>query len=147
MPSSNSVAAWDLIRLGRIVGDADWEQKSARTMAAFSHSIEESPTSHAMMLTALGFILGPSHEAVVAGVSDAPETSAMLRALWGAFIPNAIVLHLPAEEPRPRIARYAQYMDGMGTKDGRAAAYICTGYACQRPVTEPAEALGLILKP
>ncbi len=147
VPSSNSVAAWDLIRLGRIVGDADWEQKAARTMAAFSNSIEESPTGHAMMLSALGFALGPAHEAIVAGVTGSPDTRAMLRALWGAFIPNAIVLHLPAEQPRPQIARYAHYMDGMGTKDGRAAAYICTGYACQRPVTAPAEALALILKP
>ena len=144
VPSSNSVAAWDLIRLGRIVGDADWEQKAARTMAAFSDSIGESPTSHAMMLTALGFTLGPSHEAVVAGRSDAPDTRAMIAGLWAAYLPNAIVLHLPTEEPRPGIARYARYMDGMGPKDGRAAAYICTGYACQRPVTDPAEALGML---
>jgi hypothetical protein len=36
------------------------------------------------------------------------------------------------------------WIHAMGEIGGRSAAYVCRGFACQRPVTEPGELGGLL---
>lgn len=144
VPSSNSVAAMCLLRLGRITANADWEHKAARLMRAFSGNVREHHSSYACLMSALDFGLGPSNEVVVAGRCGSPDTEAMLRKFLDAYLPNTVVLYLEISDTRAPVLRYAGYMEGMELKAGRAAAYVCRGYTCRMPTADPAEALGLL---
>jgi len=144
IPSGNSVAMLNLLRLGRITADGELERKAAQTGRAFSAQVKRMPSGHAQLMCALDFGVGPSREVVIAGKSDAPDTAKMLKAVRGRFMPNKVVLLRPDKPEPPPITRLAGFTLGQGSVGGKATAYVCTGYACKAPTTDPAEMLKLL---
>jgi uncharacterized protein YyaL (SSP411 family) len=90
--------------------------------------------------------LGPSREVVVVGKREAPDTQGLLTALRESYLPNTVTLFKPTDDPKSalRIERLAPFTKDMGGVDGRAAAYVCSGGRCLRPVTAVAELLDSI---
>lgn len=147
-PSGNSVASLNLLRLGRITANSDWERKAEETMTAFGQQIRQAPGSHTHMLAALDFGIGPSFEVVIAGVPGAEDTRAMTRALAEHFVPNKVVVLRPDDEESPRIVDIAEYTRYQNALNGAATAYVCRNYACDAPTTEIAVMLeSLNVKP
>jgi len=139
-PSGNSVAALNLLRLGRITANGDWEHKAEATMTAFGQQIAQAPSAHTHMLTALDFGVGPAFEVVIAGVPGAEDTLAMTRTLAKHFVPNKVVVLRPPDDDAPIIdlADYTRYQTAV---NGVATAYVCRNYACDAPTTEIATML------
>ncbi len=69
VPSGNSVAMLNLLRLARMTGDADLENKATQLGRALSGKVAQFPAGFTQLLCALSFALGPSHEVVLAGVA------------------------------------------------------------------------------
>ncbi len=65
-PSGNSMAAWALLRLGRICGRSDLEEIATSTLEFLSSVLAQSPTAAAQALLALEFLLGPTREIAIA---------------------------------------------------------------------------------
>ncbi len=143
-PSGNSAMMLNLIRLGRAGGRAVFEEKARETGQAFSRRIFQSPSAHAFWMTALEFALSPSQEVVIAGDPGSAGTRAMLKSLRQPFFPFKIVLLRPADAEFPDIVKIAPFTRDMKAAEGRAAAYICTNYACQNPTTDPQKMLELL---
>ena len=139
LPSGNSVAAWNLLRLARLTGRAELEEHGRRTLAAFG-SATRMPSAHTLYLLALDFALGPSFETVVAGDAASPDTQAMLRAFQERFLPHLVLLHR-AEGDEPPITRLAPFTLEQESRAGKATAYVCRNYACHAPTTDVAQAL------
>ncbi|HZD42515.1 MAG TPA: thioredoxin domain-containing protein, partial [Methanomicrobiales archaeon] len=137
LPSSNSVALHNLLRLGRLSADTELEERALQLVRAFAPALEKSPPSHAHMMTALDFLVGPSHEVVIAGDRDAEDTHRMLEALRGYFLPHVVVLVRPPGEEGATVGSLAPFTEQMQSTDGRATAYVCIDYACQSPTTDP----------
>jgi hypothetical protein len=144
VPSSNSVAMGNLLRLGRMTGNREWEEKAARIGQAFSGAVQEMPSAFVQMLAALDFGVGPSYEVVVVGPPGRGDTEALLRVLRTGFLPHAVVLFVPMEEESPEILHLPPFTRDLPTLEGRATAYVCRNYACQRPTTD-AHALEALL--
>jgi uncharacterized protein YyaL (SSP411 family) len=138
-PSANSVAMLNLLRLGGLIASAEYEDRAARIAGAFAGDVWDRPLAHAMFLSSLDFMEGPSYEVVVVGDPGGEDTRAMLRALQGGLLPNVVVLLLPAGPgvKRPPILRRVGYIEDMGMVDGKAAAYVCENHECSAPTTEP----------
>lgn len=144
IPSGNSVAALDLLRLGRITGETSLERDASRTIGIFSQDVGRMASSYTQMMAALDFAVGPSFEVVIAGKTEAEDTELMLEALRGVYVPNKVVIFRPIELDKPPITNIAGYTDAQTAMDGKATAYVCRNYACKAPTTNPAEMVKLL---
>ncbi len=133
-PSANSVAMWNLFRIGRITADSKYEKKAEEVGAAFSGRVSGRPSSMTMMMTAVDMMVGPSFEVVISGDPEGKDTRKMLRALWDKYVPRKVVVQRPAGES-PDIVKLAPYTKNQVPQEGRATAYVCRNYACKLPTT------------
>jgi uncharacterized protein YyaL (SSP411 family) len=136
IPSGNSVAMMNLLRLGRITANPDLEEKASLISRAFSKTVSSSPSAFTQMLVALDFALGPTYEVVITGKSEAKDTKNMIRDLRREFIPNKVVLFHPAEEESPTIYRLAPFIREQKRLEGKVTVYVCSNYACQQPADD-----------
>jgi hypothetical protein len=142
LPSGNSVAAWNLVRLARLTGRVALEEKAQRTLAAFGNAARM-PAGHTLYLLALDSALGPSFEVVVAGDSAAADTRAMLRAFQRHYLPHLVLLQRP-DGDSPPIAALAPFTRDQPSRGGKATAYVCRNFACRAPTTSVEEALAFL---
>jgi uncharacterized protein YyaL (SSP411 family) len=139
IPSGSAVTLMNLIRLGRMTGDPRWEAEAAALVRAFAGSLQQIPSAHTQWMIALELLAGPSREVVIAGRPGDKDTNALLAVLRRSYFPNMTLLLRPEGEEAPAITEIAPFTREMRALKGRAAAYVCTGFACRRPVTDPRE--------
>ncbi len=144
IPSGNSVASYVLLRLGRLTGDAEMEQLGRDTLATWSGTIAQYPMGYPFALMALDFDVGPSREIVIAGDPADARTQALLREVHSRFLPRTVVLLNPPGPAGDAVRKLAPYCAEQGPVDGAPAAYVCTNYTCQAPVTSPEELAKLL---
>jgi uncharacterized protein len=127
VPSGNSMLAYVLLRLARIYGDDELEQRAVGVLRLLGESMARGPSEFAWALNALDLYLATPKEIAVIGRPD----SDVARAALEPFDPNAVVAFGPAQS--------VPLLEGKDYVDGRPAVYVCERFACQRPVTNPAE--------
>jgi len=142
IPSGNSVAMMNLIRLARMTGSAELEQRAAGIIGAFSQKVTRLPSAFTYMMSAFMFAEDRSYEVVLAGNRDSAGGKAMLHAIRKQFIPNKVVLW--QNDELTKIASYTANQKALG---GKATAYICENFQCNLPVTDPEQALKLLQEP
>ncbi len=144
IPSGNSMAADNFIRLARLTGDTEIQQVADRIFAAFSNEANQLPSAHSQLLSALQRGTGPSLEVVIAGQPEAGDTEALLRVVREIYLPHAAVLVVPPGEEGAAIRRLAPFAEAYVTVDGKAAAYVCRNFACKLPTTDPGKLAELL---
>ncbi len=145
VPSGNSAAACNLARLSRLTGQPRFEQLAWDTVSAFSRQVAAHPSAFSFLVAALDSLLGPSEELVIAGLPGSPDTEALLRVGRKGFNPNRVMLLRPPDGDTGDLEEMAPFARLMQAEGGRATAYLCHGFACERPVTEP-DALAELLE-
>jgi uncharacterized protein len=141
IPSGNSVAALNMLRIARITASVDLERRAQALFRATSGAVDRMPDYHAQLLTAAAFAVGPSFEVVIAGDRSAEDTQTMVSALRGNFLPGKVVVHHACPGDGTAIEAIAPYTRNQGCLDGRATAYVCRDFACSAPTTDPEEML------
>jgi uncharacterized protein YyaL (SSP411 family) len=142
IPSGNSVAALNLLRLGHMTGREDYLKKAEEISRAFSEPVNRYPPGHAHLMMALDYALNPSYEVVIVGRPAAEDTRAMLTALRKPYLPSKVVLLRPSDNTAAaEIIRMAPFTEFMVPKDGRATDYVCTNFVCKLPTTDVSQML------
>ncbi len=147
IPSGNSVMMLNLLRLSRITGRQDLEQKAIGVARAFARNIEQVPSAYSQLMVALEFLAGPPFEIVVAGKPGAPDTREMLDALRRSYLPNRILLFRPQGAGPGPLSEIAPYTKDMKAERGKAMVYVCRNFACSKPARNVDEMLGLLGAP
>ena len=135
---------WNLIRLGRITGNPQMENRAMETGRAFFGNLREHPSGHCLFMVAFDSLMAPSLEIVISGKTGSEDTDEMIGALRHRYLPGATIIFRPAGEDSQDIVRLAPFTRDQLPLDGRATAYICTAHACRRPVTAIPEMLQLL---
>lgn len=140
VPSGNSVAYFNLLRLGRLTGDPEFEARAARLAAYASSQVSLAPLAYTAFLTALDFALGPTREIVISGSGE--EAQKMLKLVQATYLPDSVVVGY--EPGDATLETVAPFVKSQPPVDGRAAAYVCRNHACERPVTDVLELSALL---
>ncbi|MEK6228994.1 MAG: thioredoxin domain-containing protein [Actinomycetota bacterium] len=127
IPSGNASAAYGLLRLAALTGEHGYESRAVGVLELLHELAGTHPHAFSHLLQALDFHLSPVREVALAG----DDTTELQRTVRGAFRPHIV---LAGGEPEG-----VPLMEGRAPVQGRAAAYVCEGFACKAPVIEPAE--------
>jgi len=131
-PSGNGMAAAALLRLGRLCGRSDFEEKAFATLEMLSGQLARVPMAAAQSLIAAEFLIGPTYEVAIVDGADENETSAMLDALHARFLPNKVVARCSSGDPAKPIEGLFQ---GKPSIDGSTTAYLCQRGVCEAPAS------------
>jgi uncharacterized protein len=128
-PSGASVMADVHLRLHALTGEPHHAEAAEATLRRFAGRAVQAPTGYGELLRAAERALaGPVEVAVVAdGAEEAAELVGVYRERWR---PGAV---LAVGTPGDGIP----LLEGRDRVDGRATAYVCRHFACERPVTDP----------
>jgi uncharacterized protein YyaL (SSP411 family) len=136
IPSGNSVAALNLLRLSRMTGKVDWEKKADQLLKVFSAAVADSPMAYTQFLIAVDFMLGPSREIVIAGDPGLEESREMIAFVQRSFLPNKVLLFRAEGDAGRKLSTLSPFVEGMRPLNKRPTVYLCENYTCKTPLTD-----------
>ncbi len=127
IPSGSSAAAYGLLRLALLSGEAEYERQALGALRLLAPIAGRHPLAFGHALQAFDFYLASVREVAIVG----PQPQELLAVVRGAYRPHLV---LAGGEPDG-----VPLLEGREPVDGRAAAYVCQRFACQAPVTTAEE--------
>jgi uncharacterized protein YyaL (SSP411 family) len=132
-PSGRSAAAHALLTFAALSGSDRHRRAAEQALGTTQALAVRAPRFVAWGLAAAEALLdGPVEVAVVGGAGDLRRDE-LLTVARAAGRPGAVVLAGTAGGSVPRVP----LLRDRRLVDGRAAAYVCRGFVCERPVTDP----------
>lgn len=136
IPSGNSVMALNLIRLSRITGKFELEEKSNKILQTFSASIISQPISYSYSLIALMFNLSTSQEIIIVSENE-EEAKPFIEIINDEFRPFTVsLLYKIGDEQLLDSAPFVNfYIESYKSLNKKALAYVCENHSCKAPVS------------
>ena len=135
VPSGNSVAASDLLRLYHLTQKNDYLEKAEQIMKAGATSSAENPFGFGQLLTAIYLYVKKPIEITVRTTDNIGEGQKMARWINKQFMPNAITAII---ENQSQLSRLQEYPFFSGTNSARTSqtdyAVICRNFTCSVPI-------------
>ena len=141
IPSANSIALFNLIRLGFLTGDHSLKEKAEQVLRLFYHYLLEQPVSFAQMLSGLSFFLHPEEIGIIGRRKD-ERTQSLLKEIYWSYLPNKI---LSLKDPEETIeGDWIPFVKERPIAEVPTA-FLCRDFTCFPPVTH-AKALKSLLE-
>ncbi|HET7385493.1 MAG TPA: thioredoxin domain-containing protein [Nocardioidaceae bacterium] len=132
-PSGHSALVHALLTYAALTGSGRHRDAAEAALASVRVLAERVPRFAGWSLAAAEAALAGPLEVAVVGHPDDPGRAALERVARGSCAPGAVVVVGP---PAPSVV---PLLEGRDLVDGTAAAYVCRGMVCERPVTAPGE--------
>jgi len=136
IPAGGSSAALGLLRLAALTGDHRYEAAAEGQLQLLHELAVKHPGAFGHLLQALDERLGPRREIAVVG--PPAQRAALVDVVRAKLRPGVVLAGGDTADAAVPL------LEGREGVDGMAAAYVCEGFACRRPVTTP-EALRELL--
>lgn len=135
-PSGNSVAATVLLRLQILTGNERYRDLAETVLTIIAGQARRYPSGFGYALSAVDFLLSSPKEVAIVGKEES-DIQPLLQETWRKYLPNKVVT--PATINDSEAIAAIPLLQNRPLLDGRATAYVCQNYACQHPVTSPAD--------
>jgi uncharacterized protein YyaL (SSP411 family) len=133
-PAANSVAADVLMRLALLCGEADDDRRARSILRAVAPALDRQPSMFGRMLCAVDRSLGAPSDAVIAAADAGDVLASKLRhAVARPFAPDLVIASV---EPGSVTADWPVFAAKTPVA-GVPTAYVCRGYACEAPTSDP----------
>jgi uncharacterized protein YyaL (SSP411 family) len=130
-----------LSRLAGLAVESRYLELAREMLGPMQEMLARYPLGFGQWLIALDYMLAHSREISIVGHTEAIDTQALLDVCATGYHPHQVVAFgEPEVEPAT-----VPLLEGRGLIDGRATAYVCIDFVCQRLATEP-ETLEALLR-
>ncbi|MEO7132970.1 MAG: thioredoxin domain-containing protein [Vicinamibacterales bacterium] len=136
-PSPTSVSAMNLLTLSHLTGESGYSERAAQAIASVGGRLEEQGRAVPFMAAALSTSIAEGEQIVIVGRRDAADTKAMWIAANKTFRPFAVLTPVDPSEQQA-LAAHMPWIAQMKMLDDKATAYVCRGFVCDAPSTDPA---------
>ncbi len=138
IPSANSVAMLNLLKLHKFTGNADYANRADEMIKLFGSNLSKHGSHHAQAMQALQFSLRPSQEIVLAEADKGEDIKAFVDEIRKRYLPNAIVMRHPAEG-YDLIYEFSDFIKQKKPRNNQTTAFVCEDFSCKHPVNTSAD--------
>ena len=135
IPSANSIAVYNLTRLGYLTGEEPLKKKTEQILHLFYNFLNQHPSGFTQMLSGLSFFLSPEEIGVIGSKNDI-KTKSMLREIYSTYLPNKILSLRDPQEPME-----GNWFPFLREKEVTEVptTFVCKGFTCLPPVKNEKE--------
>ncbi|MCX6843351.1 MAG: thioredoxin domain-containing protein [candidate division WOR-3 bacterium] len=144
IPSGNSVAVMDLLRLARLCGRNDYERTAVATLRRFYQTMLSYPPAFSMMLTGLDLLLHPGTEVVLFLPEPSPEADEMAALLESKPDDYRTTVVVRTSQPDELTLRLIPLTHDRTAIENKPTAFVCRGHTCFPPAHTPEELAELL---
>jgi uncharacterized protein YyaL (SSP411 family) len=132
IPSGNTLASTLLLTLAAFEGDSRYFEPAESAIRAMAETASQHPSAFAGWLCATDFARGPQLQLAISGVLGDHQFQALNAVVSRRYLPNLV-----QAGGEPETDGLPALMLERPIQDDRATAYLCQGFACQLPTTDP----------
>jgi len=133
-PSGTSLAVELLLHLAELQHDSDLRRRAAFTLETLAEAAAKHPSAFGHLLGSVDMELNGAIQIALVGNHDDAAFQALERVVGEQYVPSMV---LAGGEPGAHGS--VQLLEGRTPRDGKPAAYVCRGYTCDAPTTDPSE--------
>jgi uncharacterized protein YyaL (SSP411 family) len=134
LPSGNSVALLNLLRLARLTGELAYEKMANQIINVFSEEVKRAPAAHTFMLLGVDFAFGPTYNVILVGDLHEDSMQSMLKALKANYLPNIMI----------SLRQSGAAGFGYEKIEDKTTAYVCRDQTCMPPTNKAEKMLELL---
>jgi uncharacterized protein YyaL (SSP411 family) len=131
-PSGTSLAVDLLLHLADLQQDSEYRRRAVFCLDALAEPMLRFPTAFGHLLGCADMELYGAIEVALVGEMSHPAFKVLEHAVAERYVPSLV---LAGGVPRSRSA--IKLLENRPLVDDKPTAYVCRGYACDRPVTDP----------
>ena len=136
IPSGNSFALLDMLRLQEFTGDKAFDEPVKVFKQLAAGLLEKFPHMHPQLSCAVEFALFNPLEIVVCGSADDPLTRSMLKEIRSRFLPAKVVVYSPSAETAKLLSPLVPLMEGKMPIGGKPTTFVCRNRVCKLPARD-----------
>jgi uncharacterized protein len=126
VPSGNSVALLNLLRLAQLTSEQRGRKLAGQMIKVFSGDVQIAPAAHTFMLLGVDFAVGPVYNVILVGELQEDSVQIMLGTLKSMYLPNMTV---SVRQPERAGLGYEKV-------DDKATVYVCRNQTCMPPTNK-----------
>ncbi len=139
IPSGNSVALSNLIRLSHLTGNQLLEEKANDMLKTFSEKVRIAPTAYCQFLIGLQKHFLPYYDIIIVGEKDDKTTKDVLNIIRKNYTFNLSVILVPTDSTSKEykeLEKRISFIKNYKQVQNKTTIYICKDYSCNLPVTD-----------
>lgn len=145
LPSGNSVAACQLLRLAKLTGDFTLEEKVQQMFQVFSKDIHDYPNGHAMMLQSVMLSQQAMKEVVIVMDDETKEVVDFIQHIQENFHPEISLMAVKRNE-QAKFSEIAPFIEDYAMINEKPTIYVCENFQCNQPTNHFQTAMDLLFK-
>ncbi|MFH1328239.1 MAG: hypothetical protein ABIH76_05290, partial [Candidatus Bathyarchaeota archaeon] len=136
MPSGNSVAASNILRLAEFTGKEKLRTIAKNVFQTFHEQLVEEAPGHTQMLCAVDFYLESPIQIVFSSNGNVSNIRDFVKETNRYFLPNKVTASTHHGVSDEKLLEQIPLLKGKKAIQGKPTVYICREFSCEKPITE-----------